>query len=430
MCFSVRDGYCLRHQWRLARDASDAAHPRSKEVQGQLQAAKEILTTERSYLEQLRTLNRSFLLRLQHMSPLCKEVGGGRAPPCTEEDLDVIFLNVPALLAISESLHADLVELHAHDRLVEMVGPVMMHYTPQLTVYSSFLEGFDDSRKRVQELKESSAEFRDFVRVQEKVEGLSLESFLVTPVQRLPRYLLLLKELSRRIPPCPEDPLTTQVLADLSEAHDSLAATTKALNSSLSTAESFHQLKNLSRLFSAQDPRFVPFAAPQRALTKMGVLRKKFSSASYNLAGDKRYFFFLLTDMIFYAAPAQKSFVHNEEAINAGQSHVSMNAWVKDAAIEGAVALFKMKHCYLLQDLYCDRLDPKGARDKKTGQLLPKPGANLTFYMWNQDGRVIELAAATEAERDAWFTALEAAIETAHKKAALKAKNKKKLQSS
>jgi len=428
MCFGVRDGYCLRHQWRLARDAAERLEApqsprRAKQAQGQLQAAKEILTTEKSYLEQLRTLHRSFLARLQVLIPLSRECG--RPPPCSEEDLDVIFLNLPMLLSIAESLHADLAELHANDRLVEMGALVLLHYAPQLQVYAMFLEGFDDSRKRVQELKESSAEFRDFVRIQEKVEGLSLESFLVTPVQRLPRYLLLLKELSRRIPPCPEDPLTTQVLKDLAQAHDDLADMTKTLNSRLSTAEGYNQLRNLSRLFVQGDPRFVAFVSPHRRLLRMGVLRKKFSSSSYNLSDHKRYFFFLCTDLIFYAAPAAKSFVHDEESIAAGQSHVALAQAVKGAAVEGATPLFKMKHCYLLEDLYCDRNDPKAARDKR-GQIVPKPLAHLTFYMWNQDGRVIELAAGTEQERDDWFTALEQAIEAAHKKAALKAKAKKK----
>ena len=107
------------------------------------------------------------------------------------------------------------------------------------------------------------------------------------------RYLLLLKELIRRIPAHPSDPLTTQVLSDLHAAHDALAAVTTALNSSLSTAENLTELKNLSRLFLRSDSRFQSFLKPGRKLVKMGVLRKKFSSKSYNLAAYKSYFFFL-----------------------------------------------------------------------------------------------------------------------------------------
>jgi hypothetical protein len=454
-CFSVRDGYCLRHQWKLTKEnlenslantdpiaaASLQAHRSSKEVQGQLVAAREILTTEKSYLEQLRILNRSFLARLSAAIPLSKEFG--RSAPCSEEDLVAIFMNVSQLLSISESLYADLAELQANDRLIEMVGPLLLHYTSQLGVYSTFLEGFDDSRKRISELRESSTEFREFIRIQEKVEGLSLESFLVTPVQRLPRYLLLLKELIRRIPPSPSDPLTCQILSDLNLAHDELASKTKALNSSLSTAESIGQLRALTRLF-VQDSRFVPFApindkssggSAHRHLLKQGVLRKKFSSSSYNLKDEKKYFFFLCNDLIFYAAPASKTYEFDETALLAGTTHIQMSQSVREAAIEGATSLYKMKHCYLLTDMFCNKTDPKGgintmkspssnssATDKS--QSTPKPGANCVFFMWNSDGRIIELAAANEIERDAWFNALDTAIEICHKKQNEKAKLK------
>lgn len=298
------------------------------------------------------------------------------------------------------------------------------------------------------------------------------------------RYLLLLKELMRRIPAHPSDPLTTQVLSDLGAAHDALAAVTTALNTSLSAAESIAQLKNLSRLFLRTDSRFQSFLKPGRKLVKMGVLRKKFSSKSYNLAAYKSYFFFLtnvsalpplpahrvdvatpkscccrarsfslcfhrisrharlsvcvcvsaclsvhatpicsclplflVQDLIFYAASASKQKEHDDGGDETGaSSHVAMRASLSAATSDaGTVPLYKMKHLYRLEDMYADRCDPK-----LSAKSAFKPPNPLKFYMWNNDGRVIVLQAATEAERDAWYEAIDSAIEVCRKKDAEK----------
>lgn len=418
--FAARDAYCLRHVWRMRPDTEAAlVAGRSKEAEGQLVAAKEIMTTEKSYLDSLRTLQKAFHHRLATALDLYPTLG--RAPLCSADDLDKIFTNIPELLSISEALYADLAELYANNRLVEFVGALFLHYTPSFGVYSTYLEGFDESRKRLLALKDSgdNKEFALWIKTTEKIEGLSLESFLVQPVQRMPRYLLLLKELIRRIPVRTDSDLTTLVLADLHAAHDSLAAATTKLNSSLSTAENASQLKNLSRLFLRTDSRFQSFAnlGIGRKLVKMGVLRKKFSNASYNLQSYKSYFFFLTNDLIFYAASATKlgkNDVGSEEDFASGTSHIQMQLAVSNALSDAVAPLYKMKHLYRLEDMFIDRSDPKVSLSSKKA-LAKKPNPQK-LYMWNNDGRVIVLQAASEAERDAWFTAIDTCIEECKRK--------------
>ena len=417
--FAARDAYCLRHVWRMRPDTEAALMAgRSKEAEGQLVAAKEILTTEKSYLDSLRTLQKAFHHRLATALDLYPTLG--RAPLCSADDLAKIFTNIPALLAISEALYADLAELYTNNRLVEFVGALFLHYIPSFAVYSTYLEGFDESRKRLLALKDSgdNKEFALWVKTTEKIEGLSLESFLVTPVQRLPRYLLLLKELIRRIPVRTDSELTTCVLADLHAAHDTLAQATTKLNSSLSTAENASQLKNLSRLFLRTDSRFQSFAnlGIGRKLIKMGVLRKKFSNASYNLQSYKSYFFFLTNDLIFYAASATKlgkNDVGSEEDFASGTSHIQMQLAVSNALSDNVQPLYKMKHLYRLEDMFIDRSDPKVSVSKKSLAKKPNP---MKLYMWNNDGRIIVLQAASEAERDGWFTAIDTCIEECKRK--------------
>ena len=218
--------------------------------------------------------------------------------------------------------------------------------------------------------------------------------------------MLLLKELIRRIPACPSDELTTVVLRDLHAAHNSLALVTTELNSALHTSENLQQLKSLQRLFLTSDSNFTGFVQPGRKLLRMGVLRKKFSSRSYNLQAYKSYFFFLVDGLIWYAGSTQKR-KEDEEALASGTSHVAMFQAVGAATSDQhPTPLWKMKHMYKLDDMFVDQVDPK-MHTIKAANKAPNP---LKFYMWNSDGRVIVLQAATEKERDAWFTSIDKAL--------------------
>jgi RhoGEF domain len=64
-------------------------------------------------------------------------------------------------------------------------------------MYSTYINNYDVAMKRVR-LLEAHTEFRAFIRaceLQEGCRGLDLRSYLIQPVQRVPRYKLLLAEL-------------------------------------------------------------------------------------------------------------------------------------------------------------------------------------------------------------------------------------------
>ena len=119
-------------------------------------------------------------------------------------------------------------------------------------------------------------------------------------------------------------------------------------------------------------------------------------------------------DLIFYAASASKQKEQDADETGAS-SHIAMRASLSGATSDSCVPLYKMKHLYRLEDMYADRCDPK-----LSAKSAFKPPNPLKFYMWNNDGRVIVLQAATEAERDAWYTAIDSAIEVCRKKDAEK----------
>ena len=65
-----------------------------------------------------------------------------------------------------------------------------------LNIYSAYLNEFKVAVKTLAKYEQSSSQFRELLSMCQHspfCEGLSLASYLLTPVQRLPRYELLLK---------------------------------------------------------------------------------------------------------------------------------------------------------------------------------------------------------------------------------------------
>eukprot|EP01105_Mastigella_eilhardi_P001751 TRINITY_DN1211_c0_g1_i15.p1 TRINITY_DN1211_c0_g1~~TRINITY_DN1211_c0_g1_i15.p1 ORF type:complete len:683 (+),score=177.56 TRINITY_DN1211_c0_g1_i15:57-2105(+) len=87
------------------------------------------------------------------------------------------------------------------------------------SVYTSYMENYDKAIRKLFSCKQSNERFAAFleeVKMRPASSLLDLESRLVTPVQRAPRYLLLLKEYLAHTPPTHSDyEPTTRVRAEL-----------------------------------------------------------------------------------------------------------------------------------------------------------------------------------------------------------------------
>lgn len=92
-------------------------------------------------------------------------------------------------------------ELSAAD--YDSVGILMNSFCRRLTLYQPYLLIFEGALRKRAQLLLSNRRFNELVeaaRGDPRCENLSLESFLVGPVQRIPRYKLLLDELRKHTP--------------------------------------------------------------------------------------------------------------------------------------------------------------------------------------------------------------------------------------
>lgn len=118
------------------------------------------------------------------------------------------------------------------------------------------------------------------------------------PIQRLPRYNLLLQELNKSTKA--DDP----PLPDLKHALTSLRLIANEINSSLRSQSAVDIVRQIEDMFE-KDDRFQPLVSPARCLVKQGALRKKFPEKSRNLLGAKEDQFFLFNDILVYASSSK-----------------------------------------------------------------------------------------------------------------------------
>ncbi|TFK23230.1 hypothetical protein FA15DRAFT_757435 [Coprinopsis marcescibilis] len=158
----------------------------------------------------------------------------------------------------------------------DSIAPLLLSHFPYLSLYTPFITQFSSIISSLSELvtpptpakpnPQFNATFATFIQTKEadpRCGKLKLRDWLLTIVQRCPRYLLLLKDLIKHTGP--DDP----ELAQLTEVHGLVSKITLALNSSLHAHAQTLALLALQRSTSG-----LPFqlVSPGRNLVKRGTL--------------------------------------------------------------------------------------------------------------------------------------------------------------
>jgi hypothetical protein len=144
---------------------------------------QEILASEKTYVSNLHLVVQLFIspLRVTCFLP--------------DSALTAIFSNIEAILAVNTELVTAMRDMS--------VGDAFLRLAPFLRLYSLYANNFQKANQLVLEWTRRSSEFAGFREAQESRHeccGLSLPSLLIMPVQRVPRYRLLLEELLKFTP--------------------------------------------------------------------------------------------------------------------------------------------------------------------------------------------------------------------------------------
>uniref|UniRef100_A0A8C0P9L6 Phosphatidylinositol-3,4,5-trisphosphate dependent Rac exchange factor 1 n=1 Tax=Canis lupus familiaris TaxID=9615 RepID=A0A8C0P9L6_CANLF len=176
-----------------------AARDSERQLRLRLCVLNEILGTERDYVGTLRFLQSAFLHRIRQNVADSVEKG------LTEENVKILFSNIEDILEVHKDFLAALEYcLHPEPQSQHELGNVFLRFKDKFCVYEEYCSNHEKALRLLVELNKIPT-VRAFLLScmllgGRKTTDIPLEGYLLSPIQRICKYPLLLKELAKRTP--------------------------------------------------------------------------------------------------------------------------------------------------------------------------------------------------------------------------------------
>jgi len=158
----------------------------------------EIISSERTYLEALRRLMDVYVNPLDPSKDIVNCSGKSSNNLLKVETFRSIF---PTSLEVIVKTNETLLQRLTSEPLHKLnVGKIFLEMSAFFKCYTAFVSSFDSSREALLSTMKSNSKFSHFIKKHQKNSENNLSSLLIWPVQRLPRYILLLQELLKYTP--------------------------------------------------------------------------------------------------------------------------------------------------------------------------------------------------------------------------------------
>ncbi|KAK9718393.1 hypothetical protein K7432_005548 [Basidiobolus ranarum] len=162
------------------------------------QIGQEILSSERTYVKGLLMIQKVFLC------PLLESLATAN-PILPRNSLTRIFSNILDIVNLNKELLKQLEEQVADaspNMIAAKIAKIFLDISPFLKMYSMYARNFSNSISTVSTHSNQNSSFAKFIAKANKrpeCGSLRFESHLILPVQRIPRYEMLLKQLIKSI---------------------------------------------------------------------------------------------------------------------------------------------------------------------------------------------------------------------------------------
>eukprot|EP00808_Paulinella_micropora_P024903 g1533.t1 len=256
---------------------------RQKRKTKRRQVLGEIVSTEQSYVEQLQAVEHVYLKPLLAVTKTENEV-------LPLKVLDVIFHNIRSIQDLNTGLLKDLQQRVDKDPDACEIGPVFVDFVPFFKLYEDYIRNHVAANKACTAVlaPDGNVKFQKFhekASADPQCKGLGLIALLITPIQRVPRYKLLLDELIKN---------TEQEHTDKPHLQKALTLIEQAADN---INEAVRELEQQEYLKELQDKTFggaIKLVKKNRYHIKQGQLTKVCRAA------DKPFTFFLFNDILLY----------------------------------------------------------------------------------------------------------------------------------
>ncbi|XP_026166633.1 FYVE, RhoGEF and PH domain-containing protein 4a isoform X3 [Mastacembelus armatus] len=246
--------------------------------------ASELLQTEKAYVARLNLLDQVFCAKLM------EEANKGTFPVDVVKN---IFSNISSIHAFhSQFLLPDLEKRMGQWESTPRIGDILQKLTPFLKMYAEYVKNFDKAMELLKQWTDRSPQFKAIIQEiqsQEVCGSLTLQHHMLEPVQRVPRYEMLLKDYLKKLPE--DDP-------DRRDAEKSLEIIATAATHSNSAIRKSENLKKLMEIYEMLGEE-EDIVHPSNEFIKEGHILKL---AARNTSAMERYLF-LFNNMLLYCVP-------------------------------------------------------------------------------------------------------------------------------
>lgn len=259
-----------------------------------LEIAREILTTEQRYVDTLEMIQVNFI------EPLVASLST-HAPLLSQASISHIFSNFVDIVNVNGTLLEALqMRLDPDETGIETfwqpalddIGDIFCSLGPFLSMYKIYCRNFTASIIALEAEKSNNKLFNTFLKSPERralLMKLSLGSHLLLPVQRVPRYQLLLSQLLHHTPEDHSDHgYLVRALTIVSEI-------ASGINETIRKHEAWQQIRQIEQSMVSLDQTLT--SDPTRIFIKRGPV-SKVSRKSHQLRE-----MFLFNDCLIYATP-------------------------------------------------------------------------------------------------------------------------------
>jgi FYVE/RhoGEF/PH domain-containing protein 5/6 len=169
---------------------------------------EEMISTEKTYLNRLEAIVDIFIIPLRNSGKIIDSI-----------DIQGQFGYWENIYLLHKDLLSTMMKDFESGDL--LLGKLFSGFSPFLKMYKQYLVDYERALSRRAVLMTSNKKFQEFVeaaRLDPKCTGLALESLLIEPVQRIPRYRMLLEQLIKYTSEDHEDFISlTKALVHISE---------------------------------------------------------------------------------------------------------------------------------------------------------------------------------------------------------------------
>lgn len=245
--------------------------------------ATELLQTEKAYVTRLNLLQ-------VFCSKLMEEAGKGTFPL---EVVKNIFSNISSISTFhSQFLLPDLEKRMGEWGATPRIGDILQKLTPFLKMYAEYVRNFDKAMELLKQWTDRSPQFKAIIQEIQKQEvcgSLTLQHHMLEPVQRVPRYEMLLKDYLKKLP---------QDHVDRRDAEKSLEIIATAATHSNTAIRKSENLKKLLEIYEMLGEEEDIVNASNEFIKEGHILKL----AARNTSAMDRYLF-LFNNMLLYCVP-------------------------------------------------------------------------------------------------------------------------------